>query len=47
MLAFHGNAEDLSLSAPFFNSVRNFLEISILVVEYPGYGIYENGKASA
>jgi hypothetical protein len=47
ILAFHGNAEDLSLSAPFFSAVRNYLEISVLIVEYPGYGVYDNGCASA
>jgi hypothetical protein len=47
MLAFHGNAEDISLSSPFFSSIRNYLEITILVVEYPGYSIYVDSGATA
>jgi len=47
VLAFHGNAEDIWLSSAFFSSVRNYLEISILVVEYPGYSIYKGEESSA
>jgi hypothetical protein len=43
---FHGNGEDLSTSYYFANYIRNMLDISILVMEYQGYSIYEGSSSS-
>jgi len=34
----HGNAEDLGLSHDLLKAVRDFLNVHVLGVEYPGYG---------
>lgn len=46
MLFFHGNAEDLGLAHRVLNSIKNQLKITVLAVEYSGYGLY-NGEKSA
>lgn len=46
MLFFHGNAEDLGIARPFLNQIRKSLRISILAVEYAGYGLFEGKKSS-
>jgi abhydrolase domain-containing protein 17 len=38
---FHGNAEDIGLAYELLNHLRVTLQVHILGVEYPGYGIYE------
>lgn len=40
ILFFHGNAEDIGIAFDLLNEVRNTLRVSILAVEYPGYGLY-------
>jgi len=40
LVYFHGNAEDLGYSYEFASSLRKFLALNLLVVEYPGYGLY-------
>ena len=40
LLYFHGNAEDVGLSADLLDHLMPTLKIHILAVEYPGYGIY-------
>lgn len=38
---FHGNAEDIGLAYELLNYLRINLQVHIIGVEYPGYGIYE------
>ncbi|CAD8141837.1 unnamed protein product [Paramecium octaurelia] len=47
---FHGNAEDITQSYAFLIHLRNVLQqekISVLAVEYPGYGKYNKVQTSA
>lgn len=37
---FHSNAEDLNLCKPLCKQLSESLQVSILAVEYPGYGYY-------
>ncbi len=39
LLYFHGNAEDIGHSISLLNSMRNFLKINVMAMEYPGYGL--------
>lgn len=41
VLFFHANGEDLSHLSDFLSNMRNSLNISVLAMEYPGYGVYE------
>mmetsp|Transcript_0 Transcript_0/g.1 ORF Transcript_0/g.1 Transcript_0/m.1 type:complete len:672 (-) Transcript_0:99-2114(-) len=38
MMYLHGNAEDLGLSHDLLKAFRDFLNVHVLGVEYPGYG---------
>ncbi len=38
LLYFHGNAEDLGQSIDILNSMRKYLGVNVLAVEYPAYG---------
>ena len=40
MLYFHANGEDISLSRDLLTKIRKDLNINILAVEYPKYGLY-------
>lgn len=40
ILYFHANAEDIALSYNFVNNLREYLMVNVLIVEYPGYGVY-------
>lgn len=40
ILYFHANGEDLSHIAEFLSSMCDALNISIIAMEYPGYGLY-------
>ena len=42
MLYFHSNYEDIGNSAPLLNLMSRILNINILAVEYPNYGIYKS-----
>ena len=46
LLYFHGNAEDIGLTYEMTDLIRTVLGLHILVVEYPGYGLYP-GKPKA
>ena len=46
LIYFHGNGEDVYLAYDLLNNLRNNLQINVLAVEYPGYGIYK-GSPSA
>ena len=47
LLYFHGNAEDLGRTLDFLKSVQRYLQVHILAVEYPGYGIYAGQPSEA
>ena len=38
---FHANAEDLKSSYPMLDYLRKALDVWVISMEYPGYGIYE------
>lgn len=40
MLFFHGNAEDLGIAYKVLNQMKTYLKITILAVEYSGYGLF-------
>lgn len=46
-LYFHANAEDLGRAEKFVNCIRHCLRVHVIVVEYPGYGIYPGLPPSA
>ncbi len=46
LLYFHGNGEDIFLAHDLLSNLRNNLQIYIMAIEYPGYGIYK-GSPSA
>ena len=49
MVYFHGNAEDLGHNFSFLEALRDYFGVSVLAMEYPGYGFYafrvNNSKA--
>lgn len=47
LLFFHGNAEDVGLSADLLEHLMPALKVHIIAMEYPGYGIYRTKKANA
>lgn len=46
LIYFHGNGEDVKLSHDLLANLRNNLQIHVIAMEYPGYGIYK-GNPSA
>ena len=44
MLFFHGNAEDIGIARKTLNGLRQSLKISVLAVEYSGYGLFQGDK---
>ena len=46
MIHFHANGEDIGLTKPLMNKIIEKLQINIICVEYPGYGIYKNEDSS-
>ena len=46
LIFFHGNAEDIGLAYEMTDLIRTVLQLHIIVVEYPGYGLYA-GKPKA
>lgn len=46
LIYFHGNAEDIGLAYEMTDLIRTSLQIHVIVVEYPGYGLY-SGKPKA
>ena len=48
LLYFHGNAECLTLAESQVCAIANYCNVSVLAMEYPGYGTYSgNGSAAA
>ena len=43
---FHANAEDIGTSYELLEVMGKELKLNVLLVEYPGYGIYK-GKPSS
>ena len=41
MIYFHGNGEDLSKSQDMLLRIKYALQVHIIAVEYPGYGVYQ------
>ena len=41
VLFFHGNGEDLGTNYSFVDRLRTELQVNVLAVEYPNYGVYE------
>lgn len=41
LIYFHGNAEDLGKTLPFMKMIQKRLDVHIIAVEYPGYGVYQ------
>ena len=47
LIYFHGNAEDLILAEDQMRLIKDFCNVSVIGMEYPGYGFYQgNGEAS-
>ena len=46
MLYFHSNYEDIGNSASLLKLMCKFLNINILAIEYPNYGIYESENSA-
>ena len=44
---FHGNAEDIGLAFDLLYLLGQRLQMHVLAVEYPGYGLYKTSKAQA
>lgn len=42
LLFFHGNAEDVGLAEDLLHHLSESLEVHVIGVEYPGYGIYRD-----
>jgi len=45
LIYFHANAEDLGLSYDFLLYLQENLNINVLGIEYPGYGVYEGSPS--
>ena len=46
MLFFHGNAEDIGIARSTLLQIKQSLKISILAVEYSGYGLFQGEKSA-
>jgi len=46
MLFFHGNAEDLGIAHKVLTQIKDQLKITILAVEYSGYGLFAGEKSA-
>lgn len=42
LLFFHGNAEDIGLAEDLLHHLSESLEVHVIAIEYPGYGIYRD-----
>lgn len=47
LIFFHGNGEDLGTTYEFCDNLRSQLDLNVLAVEYPGYGVYEDKDGSS
>lgn len=46
LIYFHGNAEDIGLSIQLLMHIRDHIQINVMAMEYPGYGIYQGHPSS-
>ena len=47
MIYFHGNAEDNALAFDQAQSIGDYLNVNVIMIEFPGFGLYSgNGSAS-
>ena len=46
LIYFHGNAEDIGFCYEMARLIRRELKVNVLIVEYPGYGLYEGEPSS-
>lgn len=46
LLYFHGNAEDIGSTKELLEYLKNYLNVSAVAVEYPGYGVYRSAGPS-
>ena len=44
VLYFHGNAEDIGLAFDLLYLFGQRMEMHVLAIEYPGYGLYKTSK---
>mmetsp|Transcript_10912 Transcript_10912/g.17862 ORF Transcript_10912/g.17862 Transcript_10912/m.17862 type:complete len:322 (+) Transcript_10912:177-1142(+) len=47
LVYLHGNAEDIGHSRPMLEALRWALQVSVIAVEYPGYGIFPGRPCEA
>ncbi|KRX03059.1 hypothetical protein PPERSA_08134 [Pseudocohnilembus persalinus] len=47
LIYFHGNAEDIGYAKDFYSAIRDSLQVNLIAVEYPGYGVYKNINCTA
>ena len=46
LIFFHGNAEDIFISELFGQLISENLNMNVIIVEYPGYSIYDEEKSA-
>ena len=46
VIYFHGNAEDIGLAFDLLYVLGQRLQMHIIAVEYPGYGLYKSSEPS-
>ena len=46
VLYFHGNAEDIGLAFDLLYLFGQRMQMHVLAIEYPGYGLYKTSKSS-
>ena len=47
ILFFHGNGEDLGTSYAMLDRIRLDVQINVLAVEYPTYGVYDDPEGAS
>jgi hypothetical protein len=47
LIFFHGNAEDVGLAMDLLVFIRDMLQVHVMAMEYPGYGVYQHMETSA
>ena len=44
LIYFHANAEDIGLAFDMLHHVGQRMQMHVLAVEYPGYGLYKTSQ---
>lgn len=47
LIFFHGNAEDVGMCYTLLSCFRRRLNVRVLAVEYPGYGLFGYDESDA